>query len=56
MYQEYDDTLLSKNILLLLEKIQNKKMLECIKFGDCKIKTIQIDNEWFASLRHIGLH
>ena len=30
-------------------------MLECIKFGDCKIKTIQIENEWFVSVRHIGI-
>ena len=29
-------------------------MLECIKFGDCKIKTIQIENEWLASV-HIGI-
>ena len=39
----------------LLEKIKNKKMLECIKFGDCKIKTIQIEDEWFVSVRHIGI-
>ena len=30
-------------------------MLECIKFGDCKIKTIQIEEEWFRSVRHIGI-
>ena len=30
-------------------------MLECIKFGDCKIKTIQIENEWFVSVRHISI-
>ena len=30
-------------------------MLECIKFGDCIIKTIQIENEWFVSVRHIGI-
>ena len=30
-------------------------MLECIKFGDCKIKTIQVENEWFVSVRHIGI-
>ena len=30
-------------------------MLECIKFGDCKIKTIQMEYEWFVSLRHIAL-
>ena len=26
-------------------------MLECIKFGDCKVKTIQ----WFVAVRHIGI-
>ena len=30
-------------------------MLECIKFGDCKIKTIQIEDEWFVSGHHIGI-
>ena len=30
-------------------------MLKCIKFGDCKVKTIQIGNEWFVSVRHIGI-
>ena len=30
-------------------------MLECIKSDDCKIKTIQIEDEWFASVRHIGI-
>ena len=30
-------------------------MLECIKFGDCKIKTIQIEDKWFVSVRHIGI-
>ena len=30
-------------------------MLECIKFGDCKIKTIKIEDEWFVSVRHIGI-
>ena len=30
-------------------------MLECIKFGDCKIKTIQIVDEWFVSVHHIGI-
>ena len=30
-------------------------MLECIKFGDFKIKTIQIESEWFVSVRHIGI-
>ena len=30
-------------------------MLECIKFGDCKIKTIQIEDEWFVCARHIGI-
>ena len=28
-------------------------MLECIKFGDCKVKKMQIGNEWFATVRHI---
>ena len=30
-------------------------MLECIKFGDCKIKTIQIEDEWFVPVRRIGI-
>ena len=30
-------------------------MLEGIKFGDCKIKTIQIEDKWFVSVRHIGI-
>ena len=30
-------------------------MLECIKFGDCKIQTIQIEDEWFVSVCHIGI-
>ena len=30
-------------------------MLECIKFEDCKIKTIQIEDEWFVSVHHIGI-
>ena len=30
-------------------------MLECIKFGDCKIKIIQIKDEWFVSVCHIGI-
>ena len=30
-------------------------MLECIKFGDCKVKAIQIENEWFVAVRHIGI-
>ena len=30
-------------------------MLECIKFGDSKIKTTQIEDEWFVSARHIGI-
>ena len=34
---------------------KKKKMLECIKFGDCKIKTIQIEGKWFLSVRHIGI-
>ena len=33
----------------------NFRMLECTKFGDCKIKTIQIEDEWFESVRHIGI-
>ena len=30
-------------------------MLECIKFVDCKIKKIQIEDDWFVSVRHIGI-
>ena len=30
-------------------------ILECIKFGDCKIKTMQIEDKWFVSVRHIGI-
>ena len=30
-------------------------MLECIKFGDCKIKKIQTKYEWFVSVCHIGI-
>ena len=30
-------------------------MLECIKFGDCKIKTMQIEDECFVSMLHIGI-
>ena len=30
-------------------------MLECIKFGDFKINTIQIEDEWFVSVHHIGI-
>ena len=30
-------------------------MLECIKFGDCKIKTIQVEEEWFVLVHHIGI-
>ena len=30
-------------------------MLECIKFGDCKIKTIQIEDKWFVPVCHIGI-
>ena len=29
-------------------------MLECIKFGDFEIKRIQIEDEWFVSVYHIG--
>ena len=35
--------------------IQKSKMLECIKFGDCKIKAIQIEDERFVPVRHIGI-
>ena len=30
-------------------------MLECIKFRDCKIKTIQIEGYWVVSELHIGI-
>ena len=30
-------------------------MLECIKFSDCKIKTIEIEEEWFMSVHHMGI-
>ena len=30
-------------------------MLEYMKFGDCKIKTIKIEDEWFMPVRHIGI-
>ena len=30
-------------------------MLECIKFGDCKKKTMQTEDEWFVSVCHIGI-
>ena len=30
-------------------------MLECIKSGDCKVKTIQIENEWFVAVHHIDI-
>ena len=30
-------------------------MLECLKFGDCKIKTMKIEDKWFVSVRHIGI-
>ena len=30
-------------------------MLECIKFGHCKTKTIQIEGKWFVSVSHIGI-
>ena len=29
-------------------------MLKCIKFGDFKRKRIQIEDEWFVSVYHIG--
>ena len=30
-------------------------MLECIKFGDCKINTIQIEDEWFVSVHPFSI-
>ena len=30
-------------------------MLECIKFGDCKVKTLEIGNEWFVVVWYIGI-
>ena len=30
-------------------------MIGCITFGDCKIKTIQIEDEWSVSVRQIGI-
>ena len=30
-------------------------MLDYIKFGDCKLKTIQIEDGWFVSVRHSGI-
>ena len=30
-------------------------MLECIKFRDCKVKTLQTENAWFAVVAHIGI-
>ena len=30
-------------------------MLECIKFGDCKVKTLEIGNEWFVVVCYIGI-
>ena len=30
-------------------------MLECIKFSDRKIKTIEIEEEWFMSVHHKGI-
>ena len=30
-------------------------MLQRIKFDDCKIKTIQIEDKWFVTVRHIGM-
>ena len=30
-------------------------MLECIKFGDCKVKTVKIGNKWFVAVYHIGI-
>ena len=31
------------------------KTLECIKFGNCKIKAIQMEDEWFVSVCHIDI-
>ena len=33
----------------------NRKKLERINFGDCKVKTIQIGNEWFVFVCQIGI-
>ena len=30
-------------------------MLECIKFGDCTVKKIQIRNEWFLAVCDIDI-
>ena len=30
-------------------------MLDCIKFGDCKIKIIQVEDEWFVSVLQIDI-
>ena len=30
-------------------------MLDCIKFWDCEIKTVQIEDEWFVSVCHVGI-
>ena len=30
-------------------------MLQRIKFDDCKIKTKQIEDKWFVTVRHIGI-
>ena len=30
-------------------------MSECIKSGDCKTRTIEIEEEWFVSVRHNGI-
>ena len=39
-----------------LEKKANKEeMLECIQFGDYKVKAIQIGNKWFVAVRHVGI-
>ena len=34
---------------------KKQKILECIKFGDFKTKTIQIKDEWFVAVPHIGI-
>ena len=30
-------------------------MLECIRFRDWKINTIQIEDKWLVSVRHVGI-
>ena len=33
--------------------IKPMPMLECIKFGDCKVKAITIGNVFFVAVHHI---